>query len=167
MNMATCQANIQKVLFPADCGQQIMWTCAVYLLCTALFFSGKDDKLTSHMFGKLTSHMFGPLSQWPQPCLNFSGPKAATNNGFSKPHVTPVHKVLKLNVRSIPKAHQFRVIMHRVHVGVTAQRHRIMLSGIIGRSAKNIGAHLYSSFGLVLWNYRMRLLSQQRFSEKC
>ena len=61
----------------------------------------------------------------------------------------PRTKVFKLNVHSIRKAHQFRVIVHRVHVGVTAQRHRIMLGGIIGRSAKNTGAHLYSSFGLV------------------
>ena len=76
-------------------------------------------------------------------------------------------EVFNLNVHSIRKPHQFRVIVHRVHVGVTAQRHRIVFGGIIGRSAKNIGAHLYSSFGLVLWNYRMRLLSQQHFSEKC
>ena len=67
---------------------------------------------------------------------------------------------MKLNVHSIRKAHHFRVIMHRVHVGVTAQRHRIMLGGIIGRSAKHIGAHPYSSVVLDLWNYRMRSLGQ-------
>ena len=74
----------------------------------------------------------------------------------------PRTKVFNLNVHNIRKPHQFRVIVHRVHVGVTAQRHRIMLGG-----TKNTGAHLYSSFGLVLWNYRMRLLSQQHVSEKC
>ena len=56
--------------------------------------SGKDDKLTCHMFGKLTSHMFRPLSHWPQPCLKFSGLKVVTNDGFSKPHVTPAHESL-------------------------------------------------------------------------
>ena len=50
--------------------------------------SGKDDKLTSHMFG--------PLSQWPQPCLNFSGPKEVTNNAFSLPHLTSAHKSLEI-----------------------------------------------------------------------
>ena len=101
MNMATCQANREKVLFPADCGQQIMWMCAVYLFVYRVVSSGKDDKLTSHMFGKLTSHMFGPLSQWPQPCLNFSGPKVVTNNGFQSHILHPRTKVLKLNVHSI------------------------------------------------------------------
>ena len=156
---SVCSCRLRATNHVDVCGLSIVYR---------VVFSGKDDKLTSHMFGKLTSHLFGRLSEWPQPCLNFSGPKVVTNNGFSKPHLTLAHKkVFKLNVHSKRKPHEFRVIVHRVHVGVTAQRHRTMLGGIIGRSAKNIGAHLYSSFGLVLWNYRVRLLSQQHVSEKC